>query len=535
MTTTFSVQISPRDISSIRNPAPGRALLLRHGGSSRRDDFPVAHRRRLESHRSADVARFACRGARLAALALVAGLLGTFGLAAQPGAPSVGSTASRPNVIFILADDLGWTSLSQRMDDRVPGSASDFHETPALERLARAGMRFTQGYAPASICCPTRRSIQFGQTPARQGDERFERVYRAGLEQRITIPRVLKAVDPAYRTAHYGKWDLRSGIFPEELGYDESDGDTGNRHGDVATDKDVKFIAHHLNSDPKRIETLTARALNFMRRQQAAGRPFYLQVSHYATHVDMQARPETYAKYAAKPGGKIHAHAAWAAMLEDLDSGIGRILDAVEELQIADRTYVIFMTDNGGIEFIPPLSNKLGHPSIFPAPGRNRPLRGGKWVLYEGGIRVPFIIAGPGIKAGTQTDVPVTGWDLLPTFADLAGYRGPLPSDLDGGSFRPLLMGGSSPVARPSDALVFHRYTAAYPHSAIRLGDYKLVKIWKSGALELYNLRDDPGELVDLSARRPQKTSELHDALMAYLRSVDAEVLKGFGRVARDD
>ena len=443
--------------------------------------------------------------------------------------------AASPNFIFILADDLGWTSLSQAMDNRVPGSRSDYHETPALERLARSGLRFTQSYAPDALCCPTRRSIQFGQTPTRQGDERFPRNYGLDQPARLTIPRLLKATDAHYRTAHFGKWDLRAGLLPADLGYDESDGNTGNKDGDVSSDKASKWEAHYLNDDPKRISTLTDRAVDFVRRNQAAGTPFFLQLSHYATHVDMQTRAPTYAKYLAKSRGRIHSNPAWAGMLEDLDTGIGRLLDEVDRLGLAGNTYIIFMADNGAAEFIPPVKNKLDHPSVFATPPRNTPLRGGKWVLYEGGIRVPFIVRGPGIKAGTQCDVPVVGWDLLPTFADLAGYSGKLPSDLDGRSFRPLLTPSAGPVLRPPAPMIFHRYASGYPHSAIRVGDEKLVKIWKTGALELYDLSTDLGERTDLAAQRPARVRELDAQLMAYLRSVDAEVLHGYGPAKKED
>jgi arylsulfatase A-like enzyme len=445
------------------------------------------------------------------------------------------AASAAPNFIFILTDDLGWTCLSQRMDDRVPNSRSDYHETPALEKLARSGMRFTSGYAPDALCCPTRRSIQFGQTPTRQGDERFPKNYDPAKHPRLTIPRMLKAADPKYRTAHYGKWDLRADIFPEDLGYDESDGNTGNKNGDYGSDKDSKWTAHFLNNDPKRIETLTARALSFLRRNQAAGTPFYLQLSHYATHVDIQAQAETYAKFAAKPKGRLHSHPAWAAMLADLDAGIGRLLDEVDRLGLAANTYVILMADNGAAEFVPPVKNKLDHPSAFPVPPRNHPLRGGKWVVYEGGIRVPFLVRGPGIKPGSQCDVPVAGWDLLPTLADLAGYAQPLPADLDGASFRRLLTAGTGVVQRPDDFLVFHRYASGYPHSAIRVGDYKLIKIWKTNALELYHLKDDLGETTDLAKKLPAKTKELHEQLMAYLKRVDAEVLRGYGKGKQED
>lgn len=442
---------------------------------------------------------------------------------------------AKPNFVLILADDLGWNSLSQPMDDRVPNSCSDFHETPNLERLARGGLRFTSAYAPAATCCPTRRSIQFGQTPTRQGEVRFARNYDPITHPRLTIPKLLKSADARYRTAHYGKWDLRADIFPEDLGYDESDGNTGNRNGNVCSDPQTKFTNHYLNNDPKRIETLTARAVNFIRRNHASGNPFFLQLSHYATHVDIQSTAKTYAKYSARKLGQIHSNPAWAAMQGDLDEGIGQVLDVIEKLGIAGSTYVIFMADNGGLEFIPPVQNKMDHPSTFATPPRNHPLRGGKWVLYEGGIRVPFIVKGPGIKPSTQCDVSVAGWDILPTFADLAGYPKPLPADLDGGSIRGLLEGSTEAVKRPTDALIFYRPTAAYPHSAIRIGEFKLIKIWKTQKLELYDLKTDLGETTDLSVKLPAKTQKLHRQLMDYLNVVDAEVLRGFGPAGKED
>ncbi|MCW5554948.1 MAG: sulfatase [Verrucomicrobiae bacterium] len=445
------------------------------------------------------------------------------------------ASPTKPNFVLILADDLGWNSLSFRMDDRVPDSRSDFHATPNLERLARDGMRFTSAYSPASTCCPTRRSIQFGQTPTRQGELRFARDFDPAAHPRLTIPRMLKSADARYRTAHYGKWDLRADIFPEDLGYDESDGNTGNQNGNVASDPKTKFTSLYLNTDPKRIETLTGRAVNFIRRNHAAGNPFFLQLSHYATHVDIQARSGTHAKYADRQPGRIHSNPGWAAMLDDLDEGVGRVLKAIEQLGIAGNTYIFFMADNGGLEFIPPVQNKMDHPSKFPTPARNHPLRGGKWVLYEGGIRVPFIVRGPGIKPGTQCDAPIAGWDILPTIADLAGFSKPLPDNLDGGSLRGVLEAADHIVKRPTNGLIFYRPTSAYPHSAIRVGRFKLIKIWKTQKLELYDFNADLGETDDLAAKLPAKTEELHRQLMNYLQAVDAEVLRGYGPAVKED
>ncbi|MFZ1715932.1 MAG: sulfatase-like hydrolase/transferase, partial [Saprospiraceae bacterium] len=160
--------------------------------------------------------------------------------------------ANKPNFIFILTDDQGWTSTSQLMDDKLPNSKSDYFETLQFERFAAKGMRFTNGYAPCALCCPTRRSIQFGQTPARQGDADFKQNYHPDFKKVTAIPQMLKSISPEYRAAHFGKWDLRADIFPEDLGYDESDGDTGNNNGDMNSTKKTKRSDLFLNNDPKR-------------------------------------------------------------------------------------------------------------------------------------------------------------------------------------------------------------------------------------------------------------------------------------------
>ena len=433
--------------------------------------------------------------------------------------------AQRPNFILILTDDQGWTSSSQLMDDNIANSKSDYFETPELEKIADRGMRFTNGYAPSALCCPTRRSIQFGQTPMRQGDdEEFKANYYPAGKQQLTIPQLLKSIDPAYKTAHYGKWDLRADIFPEDLGYDESDGNTGNKNGDMNSTKETKWTDYFLNEDPKRIETLTARAINFIQRNTKSGNPFYLQVSHYATHIDMQTSEELYNKYKNKKKGDIHNNPAWAGMLESLDSGIGKILDQIDKLGIAENTYLIIMSDNGGVEFIPQVKNKFDHPSVFKNHTRNYPLRGGKWTLYEGGVRVPFMVVGPGVKPGSQCDIPVVGWDILPTLSDLAGNKNPLPISLDGVSFRAALESGNQGnIKRKNDELVFHYFGKS--HSAIRIGDYKLIKFWNLDRTELYNLKDDLGELNNLSKKYPQKVKELEKLMFGYAKEVNAGYL----------
>jgi len=430
----------------------------------------------------------------------------------------------KPNFIFILIDDLGWTSSSQLMDGRIANSKSDYYETPQIEKLAAKGIRFSSGYAPCAVCCPTRRSIQFGQTPARQGDIQFPEKYDPSKNKFTSIPQLLKSISPLYRAAHYGKWDLRAEIFPEDLGYDESDGDTGNNNGDMNSSKETKWTDLFINNDPKRMESITERALNFMTRQANSGHPFYMQVSHYATHVDFQTTQASIDKFNAKTKGAIHNNPGFAGMLENVDAAIGKILDKIEQLKIGDNTYLILMADNGSVEFFPPVKNKFDPPSVFKTHPNSYPLRGGKWTLYEGGIRVPFMVIGPGVKPGTQSNIPVTGWDILPTISDLAGNKNSLPENIDGTSFKSILENTSTEkLNRKNDELIFHYY--GQPHSAIRVGDYKLIKFWKTKKLELYNLNDDIGEINDLAKSKPEKTKDLENRLMAYLESVRAEIL----------
>ena len=446
------------------------------------------------------------------AACLIMGLFSFTGLRAQQN--------TRPNIILILTDDLGWTSLSALMDQRLANSKSDYHETPAMEKMASQGMRFSRGYAPDPICTPSRRSIQFGQTSLRQGDEEFRGRYAEKSRRAASIPEVLKSIDPTYATAHFGKWDLRAGITPAQLGYDESDGDTGNRNGDFVDEREDKWNKKYLIENPKQVDSLTNRSVRFMARQVKQGNPFYLQISHYATHVNFETRAETYQKFVEKKKGKIHDHPAWAGMIRDLDASIGKVLDALDSLSISENTYVFFMADNGAVEYIPPVSNRLDHPDVFEKPMRNSPLRGGKWTLYEGGIRVPFIVKGPGIKPGSQSDEPVAGWDLLPTFCELAG--GNVDQSRDGGSFASLLTnGGKGKIRRSENAFYFHRFHNTYPHSAIMVGDFKLIRFWKTGKVELYNLANDPGEKNDLYKSDSKRAKQLEDRLYSYMRRVN--------------
>ena len=473
-----------------------------------------------------------------------------------------------PNIIFILTDDQGWTSVSYRSDPALPESTSDYIETPRLARAAREGMRFTDAYAPNAQCSPTRHAVLFGQNAARH-------IYGKDLQwiqkapDWLTIPKVLKEANPKYRAAHFGKWHL--GVTPDAMGFDYSDGATSNAGGDTqggsyrdtggVSAKLKQYNAEHgiqpptLNSsysklpvyypdeDPKGAVSMAARAREFMRESVTDKRPFFAYIAHFATHLDLVSSQETFEYFKDKPRGRKHDNPAYAAMAKDMDTAIGQTLDAVKELGIQDNTYIFIMSDNGGVQhFIQSASldqnNGVIETHETSIAWRNLPLRHGKHEYYEGGIRVPFLVLGPDVEPNSVSRVPVTGLDLLPTFAELAGHSGRLPENLDGGSMVSVLRNnGRGQVRRSRDALFFHQGARRAPLSAMRRGDYKLIKHWLAETpagnkrskyageklLELYDLSQDLGESRDLSAKMPEVTKSLHDELMAFLEEVNAE------------
>lgn len=422
-----------------------------------------------------------------------------------------------PNFLVVLVDDQGWNGTSVEM---VPGdlqSRSDYHETPNLERLASEGMRFSDAYSAAPVCAPSRYGIQFAKTPARLS------LIRVGMnsdhidhEQGWTVPRALKAVEPSYVAGHFGKWGM--GATPETFGYDVSDGPTQNREGGFVNNRTQWDPV--VKEDPKRIGELTEKAVAFMREQVKADRPFYLQVSHWAVHANLEATEGRLAKYEAKPRGAQQVNPGFAAMSEDLDAGLGLLLDELDTLGIAGNTYVVYMSDNGCVPNIP--GAKKYERSY------NHPLQRGKWDALEGGIRVPLLVRGPDVVAGSHTSVPVCGVDLLPTFLGLTGAENvPVLDSIDGGSFAAVLIAQASTVDRPVDGLFFHvpyrnGIALKRPHSAVRQGDFKLVFFQDDGETHLYNVAEDRGEQVDLSTVMPVKTDSLRTVLLDYLSEVQA-------------
>lgn len=424
---------------------------------------------------------------------------------------SLGAESMPPNFVVILTDDQSWVGSSLEMIPGESATRSNYFRTPNIERLAAMGMQFTQGYAPAPFCCPTRRSFVVGQTPARHMYQKNQSAWEQKYRQQLSIPRMLKAANANYRTAHFGKWDSRfDNVTPKEMGYDVSDGLTSNGTGGGKGSGGPAA-----KEDPKLIFDLTRRTGEFIQQQSAAGNPFFVQLSHYAVHLDIFYRPETYDQVANRKKDPRHTVPEFAAMTDDMDVGIGQLIDKIDSLGIENRTYIFFLSDNGGRESIP------GDTNTKP---RNHPLRDGKGSMYEGGIRVPFIACGPNIKAGSTSRVAVTGLDLFPTMAELAGYREPLPQSLDGGSLTTVLKGdGAGKVERNQPFLLFHQAVNRKAKSAIIQGDYKLVKIWSFGTVELFNLADDIGEANNLAKTMPEKRDQLHKQLIGFLDQVGAE------------
>jgi len=390
---------------------------------------------------------------------------------------------------------------------------SDVFRTPNIEKLAAAGMRFSAAYAPAPVCSPTRYSLMTGKSAARHGMTKAAGIVRPhpgykmlppSIPRRIAVDEVTTAMllkRLGYATAHYGKWHLLGG-GPGRFGFDEHDGDTGNQ--DAAPFKDP---------NPVDIFGMGKRACAFMGANVKAGKPFYVHLSYHALHYPENARKATLDACAKRLTGRAARSVQTAAITEDLDAGVRVVLDEIDRLGIADNTFVIYMSDNGG-------------------GGRGaRVLRGGKGTLWEGGIRVPFIVRGPGVKAGAFCNVRISGCDLLPTLCDLAGLAGSLPKGVDGGSIVPLLTGGGKgTVKRPREEMVFHfphyQKGETGPHSAIFLGKYKLVKLHESGQTRLFDIERDISERRDLSKDLPEKAAELDRKLGDYLKTVGARMAR---------
>lgn len=455
------------------------------------------------------------RGALLGVL--VAALLGPADrLAAQPAG---GDT--QWNIVFILADDLAWNQTGYGWNDLAyPGSG--FYETPNVDRLTREGMAFSDAYAVASICSPTRAGLMTGRHPARLHITDYipgspypwarlttpQMVTMLPLEE-DTIAELLKR--KGYATGHFGKWhlnvdkDYRPGRAgdPASQGFDE-----------VFTTVKPESDADP-TKDPHHAEAITARSLDFLDRH--GDEPFFLYVSHHVVHRPLHEREEKIARYRTKPGAILAENEpTMGAMIETMDEGIGQILEKIEELGVADRTVVIFYSDNGGLELLQD----------------QEPLRGGKAMLWEGGIRVPLVVRWPGVvEPESVSSTPVTSTDFYPTIAEIVGADadGEAGRPLDGVSLVPLLEGGTI-----ADRALFWHYPHYHhlgykPSGAIREGDWKLIEWYETSltdepeAVSLYDLSNDIGETYDLAGEMPEKASELLEKLRAWRAEVGAQ------------
>lgn len=415
-----------------------------------------------------------------------------------------GDGLPKPNIVFILADDLGWTDTATY--------GNPFYETPNISRLAAEGMRFTNAYAACPVCSPTRASIMTGKYPARlhltnwiggarKTDQRLlEPDWTPYLPlEEVTIAEQFKAA--GYVTGLVGKWHLGEKTYaPSAQGFDTV---LGLGQGQPSTYLSPYNNPNLTDGPPGEYLTdrLTTEAEHFL--EANSRKPFLLYLAHHAVHSPFQGKPELVEKYKKKPATGKKPDPVYAAMIESLDYSVGRIMGKLDELGIAKNTVVVFMSDNGGLK-------------------GNAPLRGSKGTLYEGGIREPLIVRWPGVvKAGSQSDAVVSSVDFLPTLLEMAGEKPVAP--VDGISFLPALQ-QTSEMKR--DAIYWHypHYHWGPPGGAIRAGDWKLIEFYEDGKTELYNLKEDQSEKNDLSASQPEKAAELRARLEAWRESVGAQM-----------
>jgi arylsulfatase A-like enzyme len=429
---------------------------------------------------------------------------------------TAGDVSRPPNIIFILADDLGWTDLGCQ--------GSKYYETPHIDRLAQQGLRL-MSYYNCQNCTPTRAAIMSGQYPPRTGVYTVGTLERgAGADRKLEVPvnatqlpldrktiaDQLKAA--GYVTGMFGKWHIgqQGDYHPARRGFDEAIVSMGKHFG-FATNPPVKTPPGVYLAD-----WLTDQAVDFMQRHK--DRPFFLYLPHFGVHSPYQAKQELIERFKKKAATGGHRDPVYAAMIASVDESVGRILAKLDELKLTDNTIVIFSSDNGGV------GGYGGGKGVT----SNLPLRGGKGTLYNGGLRVPFIIRWPGhTRPGSTCPVPTLHVDLFPTFLQIAGAKKP-SQVLDGESLVPLFKDSSAKLRR--EAIYFHfpgylegaKQWRTTPVGAIQAGDWKLMEFFETGTLELYNLADDLGEKNNLTKKMPEKTRELHTKLMAWRQEVKA-------------
>jgi arylsulfatase A-like enzyme len=449
----------------------------------------------------------------------------------------IGCSGNRqPNFVFILVDDLGWKDLGCY--------GSEFYETPHIDRLASKSMLFTDAYASCPVCSPTRASIMTGKYPSRLNitdwipgsdpkDKKLlgpQDLHELPLSE-VTIAETLKS--NGYKTFFAGKWHLGDeGFFPEDQGFEINKG--GHHKGSPPGGYYSPYKNPRLTDGPEG-EYLTDRlaneSINFLQKNK--DNPFFLYLSFYSVHTPIQASKKHIKKFQDKAGqifeqrepSKVVEHEgititeqynpAYASMIYAMDENVGRLLNEIEELDLTENTVIFFTSDNGGLSTLE--ANRTAPTSVLP-------LRAGKGWGYEGGIRVPLIVKSLGNQSNGKNKIPVISNDFYPTILELAGLPLMPNQHLDGVSIAPLLNGGTK---LNRDAIFWH-----YPHyhgsswtpgAAIRSGDWKLVEFYDYEKTELYNLKEDIGEIKDLSERYPEKVTELKKKLRQMQEETDAK------------
>jgi arylsulfatase A len=437
-------------------------------------------------------------------------------------APAAGA---KPNIIFVLVDDLGWADLGCY--------GSTFYKTPNIDRLATQGVRFTDAYAAGPVCSPTRASILTGHHPARlqltdwlpgRQDRPSQKLLKPEIQHHLPLEEVTlaEALKPAgYVSASIGKWHLGGrGFLPQDQGFDVNiaGSDAGSPLSYFAPFRSGAHVMPGLEVSPAGeylTDRLTDEAEKFITANQ--DKPFFLYLAHYAVHIPLKAKAALIEAYQARPTSGLQTNVIYAAMIDSVDQSVGRILRKLDELHLAERTIVWVTSDNGG------LSVKEGPDT--PATS-NAPLRDGKGYLYEGGIRVPLLVRWPGAtRTGAVEGTPVSSVDFYSTILAMAGIPNQEPRD--GLDLSPVLKheGGLG-----RDTLYWH-----YPHysgqggkpcGAVREGDFKLIQFYEDGRLELYNLKDDLSERTNLVQAMPDKARALRAKLETWRRSQNAQMME---------
>lgn len=449
--------------------------------------------------------------------------------------------APKPNIIFIMADDLGYTDIGP--------FGTKYYETPNLDRLAKQGMKLTS-YHHCQNCTPTRAALMSGQVGARTGVytvggiDRFdwskrplrpvENLTNLPLDRDI-IPKQLKAA--GYATGMFGKWHIgeNGDYHPGKRGFDEAISSAG-QHFNFNTNPKTEYPKGQYLAD-----FLTDRAVDFITRHRDG--PFFLYLPHFGVHSPHHAKPELIEKFKSKPGVGGHNNPTYAAMIYSVDESVGRVMKTLDDLKLADKTVLIFTSDNGGVGGYGRADGFIREPGAEVKSKKakggdnddgggitdNAPLRSGKGSLYEGGIRVPFIVRWPGVtRPGTACDVPAIHVDIYPTLLEITGAPKPRQV-LDGESLVKLFRDPAAKLQRDAIYQHFPGYLGSGPGlwrttpvSIMQSGDWKLMEYLEDGKLELYNLRNDIGEKKNLATEMPDKAKELHTRLVAWRKEVNA-------------